>query len=573
MKGKVILVFWLTVGIQVSTSAQEDFTRQYLNAKSLFSAGKYNLAMESFKPLIPVAQKNQYSEYATFYYSLSAYNLGYKALAKTSLNEIKTLHPAWDKLDEVNFWIGKINFEDKDYFQGLKVVDGIKDISLQPAVELIKTKAIAEITDPETLRMLHDEYPHDRIVARALATSLSKNLSIEADRILLDSLISQFNFNRPDFIPTAPKTYYRDIYSVSVLLPFMAGTLDPSPTPKRNQAVLDLYEGMKLAVDTLAKQGIKISLRAYDTERSVEKIRSILKSDELKNTDLIIGPYFQEESKPIVEFSLANKINVFNPLNNNSDIMGINPFSFLYQPSLEVLGKKSGEFLAGYTVKKNCMVFYGTSRRDSVLAANFIETAKANGLRIVSSHRLTKEGSRMILSTLATPTEYDEFRYPKQFTLKKDSLGSIFVASDDALIYAKVISSVETRGDNIIVVGSENWLDQNTVDLEKFQNLPVVLFAPNYASPEKPATRAFVKKYIRTHGRTPSGFASLGYEIVLLLGNQLKKNGVYFQEALSRAGTLPGYLSEGFNYQNGRSNELIPFVRFDQGKIKVVDKR
>jgi hypothetical protein len=130
-----------------------------------------------------------------------------------------------------------------------------------------------------------------------------------------------------------------------------------------------------------------------------------------------------------MEFSLANKINVFNPLNNNSEIMGINPFSFLYQPSLEVLGKKSGEFLAGYTTRKSCMVFYGTSRRDSIVAANFIQAANENGLRIVSSHRLSKEGSKMILSTLATPTEYDEFRYPKQFTLKKDSLGSIFVST------------------------------------------------------------------------------------------------------------------------------------------------
>ena len=573
MKRKVILGFLLTLGIQVSTFAQEDFTKQYANAKSLFTAGKYNLAMETFKPLIPINARNKYSEYASFYYALSAYNLGYKALAKTALNEIKTMHPAWDKSGEVNFWIGKINLEDKDYFQGMKILDGIKDVGLQPVIELIKTKSMSEITDPETLRMLHEEYPSDRIVAKALATLLSKNLAVAADRILLDTLITKFSFNRPDFIPTAPKTFYRDVYSVSVLLPFMASTLDPSPTPKRNQAVLDLYEGMKLAVDTLSKQGIKISLRAYDSERSVEKIRTVLKSDELKNTDLIIGPFFQEESKPVVEFSLANKINVFNPLNNSSDIMGINPFSFLYQPTLEVMGKKSGEFLAGYTVKKSCMVFYGTSRRDSILAASFIESAKANGLRIVSAHRLTKEGSKTVLSTLATATEYDEYRYPKQFTLRKDSLGSIFVASDDALIYAKVISSIETRGDNIVVLGSENWLDQNTVDLEKFQTLPVVLVAPNFSAAERPATRAFTKKFIRTHGRAPSGFAGLGYELLLFLGNQLKKNGVYFQDALSKAGTLPGYLSEGFNYQAGRSNELIPFVRFDQGKLKVVDKR
>jgi outer membrane protein assembly factor BamD (BamD/ComL family) len=164
MKGKVIFVFWLAVFIQVSTNAQEDFTRQYSNAKALFKEGKYNLAMETFKALIPVSQKNQYSEYATFYYALSAYNLGYKALAKTSLNQIKTLYPAWEKLNEVNFWIGKINLEDKDYFQGMKILDGIQDVTTT-SHRNDQTKAISGITDPETLRMLHGNYP-DCIVAK-----------------------------------------------------------------------------------------------------------------------------------------------------------------------------------------------------------------------------------------------------------------------------------------------------------------------------------------------------------------------------------------------------------------------
>jgi ABC-type branched-subunit amino acid transport system substrate-binding protein len=558
---------------QIAAYGQVDYTKQYFNAKNLFRDGKYNLAMESFKPLLTSDRNNQYAEYATFYYALSAYNLGYKSLAKTNFNQIKTLHPSWDKMDEVNFWIGRINLEDKDYFQGLKILALVQDKKLQEAAEVLKTKSIAEVTDAETLKMMREEYPKDSVVAKALASALAKDLANTENKALLETLIKQFNFQRTDFIPEAPKTFYRDVYSVSVLLPFMVNTLDPSPTLKRNQAVLDLYEGMKLAVDTLEKQGTKISLRAYDTERSVERIKSILNYDELKNTDLIVGPFFQEENKPIVDFSLTNKINVFNPLHNNGDLIGTNPFAFMYQPSLEMLGKKSGEFLANYSKRKTCMVFYGTSRRDSVLAANFMQSASEKGLKIMGSHRLTKEGSKSVLSILATPTEYDEYRYPKQFTLKKDSLGCIFVASDDALIYAKVISSIETRGDQIVVLGSEAWLDQNTVDLEKYQHLPVVLTAPNFAGLEKPSSKKFVRKFIKTHGRAPSTYAAIGYEVMLFLGNQLKKNGVYFQDALSKAGVIPGYISEGYDYQYSRSNALIPFIKFDEGSMKVIERR
>ena len=569
---KKIIVSCLLASLVLSVSAQIDYTKQYFNAKNLFREGKYNLAMESFKPLIPYDAKNNFSAYAGFYYAMSAYNQGFKAVAKNALNQLKSTHPQWNKMDEVNFWIGKIHLEDRDYFQGLKVLGTIQDKKIQEDIEGLKGVVLRTITDIETLKMMQEDYPKDVVVARALADALAKDQANPEDKKMLDGLIAKFNFKRTDFITEAPATYFKDIYAVSVVLPFMVNTLDPSPAPKRNQSVLDLYEGMKQAVDTLQTQGVKISLRAYDTEWKLDKIKSILNTDELKNTDLILGPFFQDEAKLIQEFSLTNRINTFNPVHNNSELLGNNPFAFLYQPTIETLGKKSGEFLAAYAKKKNCMVFYGTSKRDSLLAANFVQSAHQNGLKITAAHKVAKESTKLIFDILTTPTEFDEFKYPKQFTLNKDSLGSIFVASDDALIFAKVISSVETRRDQIVVLGSERWIDQSSVDFGKFQTLPIVLTAPNVANPQKAWTRAFEKKFVRTHGRVPSDYAMMGYELMLILGNQLKKNGVYFQDALAK-GPVPGYLTEGVNFQQSRSNMLVPFISFSEGKMAVLEKR
>ncbi|HZB15331.1 MAG TPA: hypothetical protein VE467_19990 [Chryseolinea sp.] len=572
MVRKLIFVFSLSFLVVQSALAQVDYNKQYFNAKALFREGKYNLAMESFKPLIPYEPKNNFSQYSSFYYALAAYNQGFKAVAKNTLNQLKTSHPTWNKIDDVNFWIGKIHLDDRDYFQALKVFSTVKDKSVQQDIDGVKRTALASVTDVETLKMMLEEYPKDQVIARSLATLLAKDQTIPEDKVLLESLITKFNFKKTDFIAEAPASYFKDIYSVSVVLPFMVNTLDPSPSPKRNQSVLDLYEGMKQAVDTLGKQGVKLSLRAYDTEWKMEKIKSILNTEELKNTDLVIGPFFQDEAKLIQEFSLANRINTFNPVHNNSELIGTSPFAFLYQPTIETLGKKSGEFLASYSKKKTCMVFYGTSKRDSLLASSFIQAAHKNGLKIIAAHKVPKDGSKLIFDILITPTEFDEFKNPKQFTLNKDSLGSIFVASDDALIYAKIVSSIETRRDQIIALGSERWINQTSIDLEKFQTLPIVLSAPNFTNRAKPATIAFEKKYISTHGKPPSDYAAMGYELMLILGNQLKKNGVYFQEAMAK-GPVNGFLTEGVNYQDGRSNSLIPFIKFTDGNMVVVEKR
>lgn len=570
MMTRTSLVCLLALIAQVA-SGQIDYNRQFVNAKALFRDGKYNLAMESFKPLIPYDQSNQYAEYAAFYYSLSAYNQGYKAVAKDMLNQIRTLHPNWDKLSEVNFWLAKIHFDNRDYFQGLRMLGSIQDKKFEKDIEALKQQHLVGVTDAETLRMMHEEYPKDALIAKSLAMALSKNMADPEDKKQLEELINQFKLKRTDFIPEAPKTIHKERYSVSLMLPFMVGTLEATPGRKRNQVVLDFYEGMKMAIDTLAKQGVNISLRAYDTERNIEKIKKILETEELRNTDLIVGPFFPEENKVVQDFSQANSINIIHPFSNNTEIIAGNPYGFLFQPSAETLGRKVAAYLKARRGKS--MVFYGTGKKDSVMAANFIQQAGELGLKILGAEKVNNKDTKKITDILATPTEFDEFKYPIQFTLKRDSLHSVFVASDDPLIYTKVVGAVQTRGDSTLLIGSENWLDDNAIDFEKYQAMGIVLAAPNFMAYRASGYKAFEKKFLRVHGRSASNLARMGYEFMLFTGNQLKKNGVYFQAGLGESGVVPGYLGQGFDYRYSHDNQVVPFITFRKGELIMIEKR
>jgi tetratricopeptide (TPR) repeat protein len=563
----------LLIIFSLVAQAQVDYNRQYSNGKSLYRDGKYALAMETFKPLTVYDQNNPYSAYASFYYALAAYHQRYPAVAKDMLNQIKKVHPDWDKTSEVNYWLGKILFENKDYFQAMKTLSLISDKNFDKDIEALKAVSIATITDTETLRMLHEEYPKDAIVAKQLATSLSKNVTDAETKKELEQLIDKFKLTRAAFVAEAPKTFFKEKYSVSLLLPFMVSTLEPTPGRKRTQIVLDFYEGVKLAVDTLQKQNVNISLRAYDTERNVDKLKRYLETEELKRTDLIIGPLFPEETKIVQEFSMTNKINMIHPVSNSSDFIGTNPHAFLFQPSAETLGKKSADYLADRLRKKDCMVFYGPTKKDSTLAASFVAQAQAKGIKILASHEVNPKETSKIGQILTTATEFDEFKYPKEFSLKKDSLHSIFVASDDPLIYTKLVGAVETRNDSTILVGSENWLEDNVVEYDKYQTLGIVLTSPNYRNVTDKDVRFFERKYLRTHGKQASNMARVGYELMMFVGEQLKKNGVYFQEGLQKAGVIPGYMTEGFDYRFGRDNQLVPFTTFKMGEQTLLQKR
>lgn len=332
-----------------------------------------------------------------------------------------------------------------------------------------------------------------------------------------------------------------------------------------------------MAVDTLAKQGIKINVRAYDTERRPEKIKSMLLMSEMKSSDLIVGPLYSEENTMVQEFSMVNQINLFNPISNNYELIRQNQYGFLFQPSNETIGSESAKFLADTKRNKKCMVFYGDSKRDSTLAANFVLKAQESGLKILRAERVTKETSRKIIEILATPTEFDEYKYPVQFTLRKDSLGSVFVASDDPLIYSKVISCVETRKDSVTIVGSENWLDQSAVDYSKYESLGIKLYAPNFSADNNPAYRSFQRKFVKEHGRNSSAsaysnYAKVGYDFMLFAGNALEKHGVYFQDALRKSKQVPGYLAGGYDFTEGRSNVYVPFIEFRNGKLVEIQR-
>lgn len=578
-----ILLMGVIINCQLSIvnwsfSQTTNYDQQYAISKKLFTEGKYNLAMESFKKLIPYDAGNPYREYASFYYAVSAYHQNFKAVSKDMFGQIKVLYPAWDKMDEVNIWLAKIHFDNKEYFQGFKLLGELKNEKTQKELTGLKKQAISGIQDIETLKRMLDEYPKDGVIGEKLARELSKNQTGKEDQKLLETLIGRFDLKKSEYIVETPETIHKDVYTVSVLFPFVVNTIDVSPTRKRNQFVLDLYEGMQLALDTLARQGIKISLRAYDTERNPDRIKSLLLMRELKSSDMIVGPLYSEENSMIQEYSSVNQINLFNPISNNYDLIKDNFYGFLFQPSNETLGSQSAEYLASVKRNKKCMVFYGESKKDSIQAASFVLKAKESGMKVLRSERVTKETSRKILEILATPTEFDEFKYPKQFTLPKDSLGSVFVASDDPLIYTKVISSVETRKDSVTIVGSESWLDQAAVDYSKYESLKIVLYAPNFSAESNAAYQNFQRKFVKEHGRNSSSapysnYAKIGYDFMLFAGNTLKKHGVYFQDAIQKNRQVPGYLTGGYDFTQSRTNLFVPFIEFKDGKLTEIKRK
>ncbi|HNP20385.1 MAG TPA: ABC transporter substrate-binding protein [Fulvivirga sp.] len=577
MKYTNLLIVWLLVSSSLYAQNQ-NWQQQYVNAKAFYKEGKFALAMESFKPLIEEAPGNYFSTYSSFYYALAAYKSNYLPLSKNMLLQIKNKYPTWSKMDEVNFWLAIIYFDEEAYNQALNSLNEIKAKKEEKDVENLKYNYLSKIESIDILTGIYENHPDDKVVGELLAKKITEQALVNQDQKMLDDIIEKFKFNPAKFnVIELKKTVYKDKYKVAVILPFMAADLQPNERKKVNQFVLDLYQGIELAADTLKAEGINIELFAYDTKRSEAVTRKLMEDPELKGMDLIIGPIYSHCVKVVNEFSYKNRINVINPISSNAEVIGQNPFSFLFSPSNETIGRKSAEYVLNNINKKPGIIFYEDTPTDSAVAFSYKKRMEKDSFNIVVTRKIAKDSSRIILDMLLIPDtklrDASSEEAKEEYGIKLDSIGHIFVASNNDLISSKVLSAVETRGDSIIVIGSADWLDLPVIKYEMYSKLGTILYAPLYNIKSNARYTSFRENYIRKHRNVPNKYVEIGYELMKLMGRSLDSYGKYFQLGWETKGYMEGYLTPGFDFANSNDNLMVPMLSFDNEDIHIIYER
>ena len=515
MRTSLLSVVWLFIGFN-SICQTINWEQKYFNAKSFYTEEKYALAMEAFKPLIEEREGNNYSIYSSFYYALAAYKSGFLPLSRNMFSQIKAKYPSWSKIDAVNFWLGIIHFEEGSYNQALNALDEIKSASYEQDIRSLKLTYFSKIESLEELKNIYSLNEGEESLAFLLASRISQETLVNQDRRLLRELIENFDLEPAQFnLVDVQETIYKDEYKVAVMLPFMTSDLQPNLKRKVNQFVLDIYQGIQLAIDTLKSEDIDIKLFAYDTKRSEKATAALLAKEELKGMDLIIGPLFPEPIAMVNDFSYKNKINIINPLSTNSEVIGNNPFSFMFSPSNETIGRSSARFASQYVTKKPGIILYGNTAGDSAMAMAYKQRIEADSFNIITTKKIKKDSSQSIMDILLIPNtklrEAATEEAKEDYTIGLDSIGHIIVASNVA----------------------------------------------------------FRKSYILKHKESPTEYAEIGFELMQLMGRGLKEHGKYFQIGWRDKGLVKGHLTTGFEYRNSNDNLVLPILTFEDGAMKM----
>lgn len=294
----------------------------------------------------------------------------------------------------------------------------------------------------------------------------------------------------------------------------------------RSANALDFYQGALLAIDSLKKLGLNLQLVVFDTMRDTEKMEQILRSPEMKNMDLIIGPFNVELVDQAASFARENGIYYVSPTSINATSLKNNPY---------LLMVNSGEI---NTVAP--MVEHISKHKNIhvTLIGNNWETdqtlynAYLNKLKTVFA-------DSCLTSLQMNPENLQEF---SRF-LKKDRMNVVIVPSAEETFVNLIAGRLNTSSSvyQINLYGLASWTKFVDLDPEYLHTLEFRYATPFYVDYNQPPVRYFLQQFRKNYYTEPTmltrfdrisplpyQFAFLGYDVTFYFVSAVKKYGKDF---------------------------------------------
>ncbi|MCC5921481.1 MAG: tetratricopeptide repeat protein [Cyclobacteriaceae bacterium] len=555
-----VFVFSSIFQLEAQTSSHQ---RDYQKGKEFFNEGNYSLAAQVFRGLMNSGDEHRFEAYATFYYAVSAYQQGEYPLAKASFRQLLRRFPSWHDRDEARLWLTRLYFQEGDLLLAFQEKNKIENGELREKANELAKFHMLEIKEIPRLERLLNEFPYEEIIARQLANQINLLPLTQQDEALLDFIVEEFNFDKSQYkILDIRSSQKKDRYRVAVILPFMHKNIQKGRIGG-NQFVVDFYRGLQLGQEYLKSEGINIELYAYDTENDAKVTKEILKKEEIKGMDLIIGPLYPEPFRLVAEFARQHQINFVNPYSTNTEIIDGSPFAHLLKASQStqagVVARYAGEALN----MRNALIIRGTEKSDSLAAAIYKNELTALGGRVVKEVVFRKDKIKDFNEFISEGIDED-------FVIDEgDTLDHIFVATTREIVAAGVVSAMEIRRENRLpLFGNFNWTDFNTVSIDQLSRMETYLSCETYVDNLRPAAERLLESL-----EVLNDDVALGHDAIVVFAELMKNGGNLFQKYTNEVPKIVKLetVFQGYDFRRSQDNAFVPIIKFHDTEFPVVN--
>ena len=301
---------------------------------------------------------------------------------------------------------------------------------------------------------------------------------------------------------------------VALLLPFSAKDYPvfvdtlvekmPVQISARSEQFISFYEGVLLAVDSLKNQGYKVNLKVFDTERSAEKMYTMVDEIDRFHPDLIIGPVYGSVYKALMDDLTNKNIPVIYPLSSRSEEFGVYPDFIQVNPSMKALTVAMSDWLREEAEEANLVCLN--------LTGNEVSHSDLEDIRLFKEY-MHRIGSMNFYDWNTSAVPLDGLR----LQLLPDRENIIILPTTKEVEVSKILPvlSALTDGYRITVVGFPEWQAFTSVDHETYFKLNTKIFTYSYVDNTTEPAKRFALKYRKYFYTEPNNLAYKAFDMSL----------------------------------------------------------
>lgn len=326
--------------------------------------------------------------------------------------------------------------------------------------------------------------------------------------------------------------------------------------PRFINAGLEFYEGVQLAIDSLQREGAMMTIHIYDTRSSTPKFDNLVKSDSLKQMDLIMGHVTAYEAKLLADSAAGKKIPFINV--NFPNDAGVNN-----NPNFVILNS---------TLLTHCEGLYRFLQRNFALSPIVVFRKKGQQEDRVTDYLKEVEKTTASVPLKLKYVTLDDNFTPQQLSahLDKTKTNVAIAATLDISFAQKLCQQLATLNTThaTTVFGMPTW-DGADFTKPEYKNLEIYYSTPFYIAPDDRNANALQQIFKTRFYSRPSDMVYRGYETMYHFGKLLMLHKDNINSSLSDKKYL---LFTQFDIQPVLDKKTMTLDYFENKKLYFVKK-
>lgn len=256
---------------------------------------------------------------------------------------------------------------------------------------------------------------------------------------------------------------------------------------------LDFYAGALVAIDSAKVLGLNIDVSIFDSQetKTTSAVASIIRDNNLEDSDVVIGPFYQSNVEKTAELLLSNQVAVISPLSKDQVVSYPNVFQSIPSPDavknamFDYMRSKGGNMIAVVDKKKGSIIqFIQQNHKDVKFAA-----LNANG-------SVSAENLKSLFVA-------DKINYVVMETANTGMIKATI---------ATMLSAMSTYRVQLVILEPNETLDTDEVSIVNLAKLKL-MYASVTRENESPQALIFEKEFKKKNKIDPSVFATRGFDL------------------------------------------------------------